>query len=177
MRVAIDEDMRVALNRCRWCGVELQGGFRFCPNCGRPIDSPHRASHPPDPMGVVDASRLRWLPFLFAAGAIFWLVELAQFAAVAIAPAGRDQLTLTLTQAGFGGDLSTLLIADIAIVLFIEISAAVLHATAYFGLRGRRPWGWIAAVVVSAGWSLVLLGIPILVLLLRRTTRHAYGIG
>jgi len=168
--------MRVASNRCRWCGVELQGGFRFCPNCGRPIASPKPVTRPPGPLGEVDASRLRWLPFLFAAGAIFWLVELAQFAAIVIAPAGREQLNQTLTQAGFSGDQTTLLIADITIVLFIEISAAALHATAYFGLKARRPWGWIAAVVVSGFWSLILLGIPVLVLLLRRTTRHAYGI-
>ena len=124
----------------------------------------------------MDATRLRWLPFLFAAGAIFWLVELAQFAAIVAAPAGRDQLIQALQQTGISGDMTTLLIADIAIVLFIEIAAASLHATAYFGLKARRPWGWIAAVIVSALWSLILLGIPVLVLLLRRTTRHAYGI-
>ena len=166
----------MASNRCRSCGVELQGGFRFCPNCGRPVEAPHPVAHRPDPLGEVDATRLRWLPFLFAAGAIFWLVELAQFTAVVIAPAGREQLTQALQQTGITGDMTTLLVADIVIVLFIEIAAAALHATAYFGLKARRPWGWIAAVVVSAGWSLVLLGIPVLVLLLRRTTRHAYGI-
>src|SRR6185312_16289760 len=157
-RVAIGEDMRVASDRCRWCGVELQGGFRFCPNCGRPIAAPKAVSPRPDPLGEVDASRLRWLPFLFAAGAVFWLVELAQFAAIVAAPAGRDQLVQALQQTGISGDMTTLLIIDIA--------AAGLHATAYFGLKARRPWGWIAAVVVSALWSLILLGIPVLVLLL-----------
>jgi hypothetical protein len=43
-------------------------------------------------------------------------------------------------------------------------------------LRTRKPWGWIMAVIVSAAWSLVLVGIPLLVFLLRRTTRAAYGI-
>jgi len=32
------------------------------------------------------------------------------------------------------------------------------------------------AVIVAAAWSLVLVGIPILVFLLRRPTRQAYGI-
>jgi biotin transporter BioY len=56
------------------------------------------------------------------------------------------------------------------------IVAAALHATAYFGLRARKPWGWIAAVIVAAAWSLLLIGIPVLVLLIRSNTRHAYGI-
>jgi hypothetical protein len=34
----------------------------------------------------------------------------------------------------------------------------------------------VVAVIVSAAWSLVLVGIPILVFLLRRPTRDAYGI-
>lgn len=159
---------------CPSCGTRLQSDFRFCPNCASPL--PER----PPPSGRVSndtaAPRLRWLPFLFAAGAVFWLIELAQFAAVVTAPAGREQLVQTLQQAGLKGDLTTLLILDAAIVFFIEVTAAGLHAAAYFGLKARRPWGWIAAVVVAAVWSLVLVGIPILVFLLRRTTRHAYGI-
>ena len=129
--------------------------------------------HRPAP---TESPGLRWLPFLFAAGAVFWLIELAQFAAVVSAPAGREQLHQALQQAGLTGDVSTLLVLDAAIVFFIEGAAAALHATAYFGLKARRPWGWIVAVLVSAAWSVVLVGIPILVVLLRRTTRHVYGI-
>ena len=40
----------------------------------------------------------------------------------------------------------------------------------------RKPWGWIAAVIVAAAWSLLLVGIPMLILLSRTSTRHAYGI-
>jgi hypothetical protein len=119
---------------------------------------------------------LRWLPFVFGAGAVFWLVQLAQFAAIVAAPAGRDQLHQALVQAGVKGDLSTLLLFEAILVFFFVIVAAALHATAYFGLRARKPWGWITAVIVAAAWSLLLVGIPVLILLIRSKTRHAYGI-
>ena len=119
---------------------------------------------------------LRWLPFVFGAGAVFWLVQLAQFAAIVAAPAGRDQLHQALVQAGVKGDLSTLLVFEAILVFFFVIVAAALHATAYFGLKARKPWGWIAAVIVAAAWSLLLVGIPVLVLLIRSNTRHSYGI-
>jgi hypothetical protein len=119
---------------------------------------------------------LRWLPFVFGAGAVFWLVQLAQFAAIVAAPAGRDQLNQALVQAGVKGDLSTLLVLEAILVFFFVIVAACLHATAYFGLKARKPWGWVAAVIVAAAWSLILVGIPVLVLLLRSSTRHAYRI-
>ena len=119
---------------------------------------------------------MRWLPFVFAAGSVFWLIQLVQFAAVVAAPAGRDQLRQALVQAGVTGDLGTVLVVEAALVFLFEGAAAGLHAAAYFGLRARRPWGWIAAVIVAAAWSLILVGIPMLVLLLRRNTRRAYGV-
>lgn len=131
---------------------------------------------PPKRPAQVQPVRLRWLPFIFGAGAVFWLVQLAQFAAIVAAPAGRDQLHQALVQAGVKGDLSTLLVFEAILVFFFVIVAAALHATAYFGLRARKPWGWIAAVIVAAAWSLLLVGIPVLVLLIRSNTRHAYGI-
>ena len=132
--------------------------------------APRKPPTPAPPVG------LRWLPFVFGAGAVFWLVQLAQFAAIIAAPAGRDQLDQALVQAGVKGDLSTLIVVEAIIVFFFVIVAAILHAIAYFGLRARKPWGWIAAVIVAAAWSLLLVGIPVLVLLLRSSTRHAYGI-
>jgi hypothetical protein len=119
---------------------------------------------------------LRWLPFVFAAGAVFWLVELVQFAAIVAAPAGRDQLQQALVDAGIKQDISTVLVVESVIVFVFEGVAATLHAAAYFGLRKLRPWGWIAAVIVSAAWSLALVGIPVLVVLLRRETRQSFGI-
>jgi len=119
---------------------------------------------------------LRWLPFVFAAGAVFWLVELVQFAAIVVAPAGRDQLRQALVGAGVKQDISTVMVYESVAVFLFEGAAAALHAAAYFGLRKVRPWGWIAAVIVSAAWSIILVGIPMLVVLLRRDTRQSFGI-
>src|SRR5690349_2734555 len=111
--------------------------------------APRKPPTPAQPLG------LRWLPFVFGAGAVFWLV---QFAAIIAAPAGREQLNQALVQAGVKGDLTTLLAYEAILVFFFVIAAVVLHATAYFGLRARKPWGWIAAVIVAAAWSLLLVG-------------------
>ncbi len=174
---------------CISCGAALQPDHRFCPKCGAerwtPAGESPAARPPPGPgtqpfertPPVPAASpRLRWLPFVFAAGSIFWLIQLVQFAAVLSAPAGRDQLRQALTQAGLSGDVTTLLVAESVIVVLFMGTAAALHAAAYFGLRALRPWGWITAVIVAAAWSLILVGIPVLLVLLRRTTRRAYGI-
>jgi hypothetical protein len=142
----------------------------------RPPPGAGSQSFDPVPPKPVPPANLRWLPFLFGAGAIFWLVQLAQFAAVVAAPAGRDQLRQAVENAGAKGDVSTYMAVEIGVVLFFVIAAASLHATAYFGLRRRRPWGWIAAVIVAAAWSLVLIGIPVLLVLARSGTRHAYEI-
>ena len=122
------------------------------------------------------ANRLRWLPWLFAAGAVFWLIELTQFAAVLSAPAGRAQLEQSLANSGLTHDAAGMLVVESVVVVFFEACAIALHAAAYYGLRRFRAWGWAAATVVSAGWSLVVIGIPVLVLLLRRQTRAAYGV-
>ncbi|TMF94056.1 MAG: hypothetical protein E6I05_04550 [Chloroflexi bacterium] len=119
---------------------------------------------------------VRWLPYLFAAGAVFWLVELTRFGAYLAAPAGRDVLTQALVNGGFTGNVNTALAGESVMIFFFGLAAAVLHGAAYYGLRRLRIWGWIAAVIVAAGWSVVLVGIPILIILLRRSTRQAYGI-
>jgi len=121
-------------------------------------------------------NRLRWLPYLFAAGAVFWLIQLTQFAAVLAAPAGRDQLREALVGAGITTNLNTLLVVESVILVFLEVTAVALHGAAYYGLRAYRAWGWVVAVVVSSFWSLFIVGIPVLVFLLRRPTRQTYGI-
>jgi hypothetical protein len=130
----------------------------------------------PSPPKPAPPAGLRWLPFIFGAGTVFWLIQLVQFAAVVAAPAGRDQLHQALVQAGVKGDVSTLMLAEAALVFFFVGAAACLHATAFFGLRARRPWGWIAAVIVAAAWSLILVGIPVLYVLIKTSTRRVYGI-
>jgi hypothetical protein len=118
---------------------------------------------------------LRWLPYLYAAGAVFWLIELAQLGGFLAASNGRDQLKQVLIHGGITRDVETWLLVESAIVVVLLITAAVLHATAYFGLKKLRLWGWIAALVVAVAWSLVLVGIPVLVVLLQRPTRQAFG--
>ena len=119
---------------------------------------------------------MRWLPYLYAAGAVFWLIQLAQLAALIAAPNGRAQLRQNLINSGVTGDVSTLFILQLVIALFLVITAAALHAAAFYGMRRLRLWGWIAAVIVAALWSVVLIGIPVLVVLLQRPTRQAFGL-
>jgi len=119
---------------------------------------------------------LRWLPFVFGAGAVFWLIQLVQFAAVLAAPNGRDQLRQALTSSGVTTDVAALVAVEAAVIVLFEASAVALHAAAFYGLRRFRPWGWVSAVIVAAAWSLILIGIPLLVVLLRRTTRQRFGI-
>jgi len=120
--------------------------------------------------------QLRWLPYLFAAGAVLWLVELTRFAAYLVAPAGREVLKQALIDGGITRNLDATLTTESVLIFFLGTAAVVLHGAAYYGLKRLRVWGWITAVTVSSGWSLVILGIPILVLLLRRSTREAYGL-
>ncbi len=174
---------------CISCGAALQPEHQFCPRCGRERWTPAQTTAPmrpppgpgtqpfePRAPAPIASPNLRWLPFIYAAGAVFWLIQLVQFAAIVAAPAGRDQMHQALIQAGLTGDLAVLLVIEAAIVFVFTGIAALLHALAYFGLRRQRPWGWIAAVIVAAAWSLVVVGIPVLLVLLRRTTRRAYGI-
>src|SRR6266480_5517795 len=102
-------------------------------------------------------NRLRWLPYLFAAGAVFWLIELTQFAAVVAAPAGRDQLRQALVTAGIT-NVNTMLTVEGVILASLEVAAVALHGAAYYGLRAYRAWGWVVAVVVSSFWSLFIVG-------------------
>jgi len=119
---------------------------------------------------------LRWIPYLFAAGAIFWLVNVTQTAALAASPVGRAQLEQTLVNTGLTQHASAYLVIYFAAVLMFEVTAAGLHGAAFYGLRGMRWWGWVVAVIVAGAWSLVLIGIPMFVFLLQRQTRKAYGV-
>jgi hypothetical protein len=119
---------------------------------------------------------LRWLPYLYAAGAVFWLIGLAQLGGVLAASNGRDQLRQTLIHGGITRDVETWLLVESAIVLVFEATAAALHGAAYYGLKKLRLWGWIIAVVVAGAWSLILIGLPVLIVLLQRPMRRAFGI-
>ena len=123
----------------------------------RPPPGAGSQSFDPVPPKPVPPASLRWLPLIFGAGAIFWLVQLAQFAAVVAAPAGRDRMRQTVEQAGAaGGEVSTWIAVEIVVGLFFVIAAAALHASAYFGLRRRQPWGWITAVIMCCQLPILL---------------------
>ena len=130
-------------------------------------------SSPPSPS---PSPWLRWIPYLFAAGAIFWLVNITQAAALAASPVGRAQLEQTLINAGLRQNPSVFLVIYFAAVFMFELTAAGLHGAAFYGLRAKRWWGWVVAVIVAGAWSLVLIGIPVFVFLLQRQTRKAYGV-
>ena len=127
----------------------------------------------PAPDSQADLRTVRWLVWLFAAGAIYWLVELTVSLAYALAPNGSHAIALQLAAQGAPASWAT---SFVITEIVLSALAAIVHAIVYSGLRRRRLWGWISAVVVSCLYSLVLVGIPALYLLLRRGTRTAFGV-
>ncbi len=172
------------VGHCIDCGERLETGHRFCPRCGaerwppEPVQpeagAPRAADAVPAPAA---AGALNVLPWLYAAGAVYWLITCARAAAYLFAPGG---VRLYLTQSGvqFPG-MNDPGFAAFALggSLFLYLAAAILHSAAYFGLRRRTAWGWVVAVLLATLWSLLLVGIPVLWLLMRRSARRAYGVG
>jgi hypothetical protein len=168
---------------CIMCGERLEGGHRYCSACGserwaRPAPDPTLAAAPAAakaPPAATPVSRI--VVWLFAAGAVLWLVNLAQTAGILAASAGRAQIADQIRQAGYTGQAAeAVFVFYVAFSIALSVLAAALHGAAYYGLRDRKRWGWLAAVLVAGAWSLVLVGIPLLAMLLRRSTRQAYGI-
>jgi hypothetical protein len=117
------------------------------------------------------------LPWFYAAGAIFFLMWATQALAVFVSPAGRAQLIDDIAKQGYtAAQQPWVLLGQGFFVLGAALIAAALHATAFYGLRRLRRWGWLAAVVIAGFWSLLLVGIPILRRLLSPPIRHAYGV-
>ena len=143
---------------------------------GAPPPSP--GSQPcPTPRTVEREPVPNWFPFVYAAGGVFALLILAQNAAIVAAPAGRAQVYEQLRAGGVRSDEQFGFFLAYAITfLALPALSAGLHAIAFYGLRGRRRWGWAAAVLVAGLWSLLLIGIPFLHTLLKPSTRRAYGL-
>jgi hypothetical protein len=174
---------------CIRCGAQLDPGHRFCWRCGAPrYEAPGSEAHPERPppspglqpfssaRAAEQAPNLGWIQVFYAAGAVFWLISLAQTSAVVAAPAGRAELSQQLKTTGIpAADLSLALVFYCATAILLALVAAGLHGLAFYGLRGRRRWGWAAAVLVAGLWSLVLVGIPFLYMLLKPSTRRVYG--
>jgi hypothetical protein len=183
---------------CIHCGARLEAVHRFCWNCGAarwtpegdasapaPAPQPERApptpgtsvfAHPPA-ASVAPVTNLGLLPWFYAAGAVLFLVEATQVLAYLLSPGGRSQLTAELSRQGVAASMQGEVLAGYAIFLVGgSLVAAALHGAAFYGLRRFRRWGWIAAVVVAALWSLLIVGIPVLVRLVSRGVRQAFGV-
>ena len=169
---------------CIQCGERLAPEHRFCWACGAerwtpaPPAPPEVERLPPARAGQPPADQpVPGLAWIYAAGAVLWLLLLAQTAGVLVASPTRAQLMGDLARAGYTGQAAVALaVAEGAAMLLVTLVAAAVHGVAFYGLRGRRPWGWVAAVLIAGAWSLVLVGIPVLRLLLRPATRRAYGV-
>jgi hypothetical protein len=184
---------------CIHCGARLEAVHRFCWNCGAarwtpegdsaaapPTASPPERAPPtpgtsvfarPPAATVTPVTNLGLLPWFYAAGAVLFLVEATQVLAYLLSPGGRSQLTAELSRQGVAASVQGEVLAGYAVFLVGgSLVAAALHGAAFYGLRRFRRWGWIAAVVVAALWSLLIVGIPVLVRLVSRGVRQAFGV-
>jgi cytochrome bd-type quinol oxidase subunit 1 len=120
---------------------------------------------------------VRVIPWIYAAGAILSALWLTSSLAFAVAPKGRSQLMQDITSTHVAASEASLVLA-LRIAFSVGIPAVLLvgHGLAYYGLRARARWGWLSAVIIAGLWSIVLAGIPVLVRLLRREIREAYGV-
>ncbi|HZV50754.1 MAG TPA: zinc ribbon domain-containing protein [Candidatus Dormibacteraeota bacterium] len=179
---------------CINCGARLEPDHRFCWSCGTPRWTPaapvgdggEGAPRPPPTPGTspfqatpVPAPKvdLGLLPWCYAAGAIFFLLLLAQDLPYVLSPAGRSLLIAQMARSGLPPSMEdSALITYVLVVMGGELVAAAIHAAAFYGLRWHRRWGWLAAVVVACFWSLLIVGIPVLVRLVNREVRQAFGV-
>jgi hypothetical protein len=191
---------------CVECGAELDAAHQFCWRCGAqrwsPPEPPSPAapgasgaggapSSPPPPVrpppspgaparsGLAPAAAaadLGLLPWLYAAGAVFFLVWATQALALLLAPSGRAQLLNEMGRQGVPANAqATVLAVYGAFLIGAALAGAGLHAGAFYGLRRRRWWGWLAAVIVAGFWSLLIVGLPVLLRLVSRNVRQAFG--
>ncbi len=123
------------------------------------------------------AVSLGLLPWLYAAGAVLFLVEATQQLALALSSDWRGEFLARLGQQGIRAPMQQqVLTVDLVILIGGSVCAAVLHGVAFYGLRRRRRWGWIAALVVASLWSLLIVGIPVVIRLVNRNVRQAFGV-
>lgn len=164
---------------CITCGSPLVAGHRYCGNCGAARwDPPAGESRPPapaqSPTSTTTAVTLGPLPTIYAMGAVWFLVVATLALATLISPHGRGQLIGT----NMGLAPPTYMMLSFAFEgIALPVLLAVLHGVAFYGLRRTARWGWVAAVVVAGFWSVILLGIPVLIRLLQPDVRRACGVG
>lgn len=117
------------------------------------------------------------LPWIYGVGAFLDAALLAWILAEGITSGGSANWNSALAQAGIpASQFATSRVELTAILGVFLLLLAAGHAAAYQGLRARKRWGWILGVALAALWSLVLMGIPVLVKLVQRQVREAYGV-
>lgn len=117
------------------------------------------------------------LPWAYACGAVLALIWATQSLATFLAPAGRTQLLQQITNQHVPeSSRPGLLIFWGAFSVGVPLAAAALHAISFYGLRRTARWGWLAAVIVAALWSVILVGIPVLRRLLSVEVRRTFGV-
>lgn len=162
------------MEACSRCGARLEPRHRFCWNCGAP-----RPPVQPEKPAATPRSLSPWvgvLTFLCAGGGVFGLVLLTQLTAYMLNPLGRLQLRQAAVDAGaFPARTDAGFALYLVFATLLLLLPAVLHSAAFLGLARRTRAGWVLGVLVSAFWSLLLVGIPFLWILLRRDTRQVFG--
>ena len=178
---------------CIACGARLEPAHRYCWSCGAarwaqlppPLaggggpSGPEggRTSTDQQALGRRGADYLGLLPWFYAAGAIFFLIWATQALAVFLSPAGRASLAATMSAQGVSPSMQPgLLVAYGVLLVGAALVAAALHGAAFYGLRRHRRWGWLSAVVVAGLWSLLVVGIPVLLRLVDRNVRRSFGV-
>jgi hypothetical protein len=165
---------------CIGCGVRLEPAHRYCWNCGTARWAPDQAPAPPmvvEARGSALHPTLGLLPWFYAAGAVFFLIWATRALAVFLSPSGRETMAATMTAQGIAPSMQAgLLVAYGVLLVGAALLAAALHGAAFYGLRRQRRWGWLSAVVVAGLWSLLVVGIPVLLRLVDRSVRRGFGV-
>lgn len=176
---------------CIECGARLDPGARMCSRCGterwspgpsarRPVSNRQPVPSRPEPRALTNAevqATVASIPWIYAVGAFLSAGVLAWVLAEGITSGGRANWNSLLAQAGIPASQFAESRAELTVIsgiLLLLLAAA--HAASYQGLRAKKRWGWMLGVVLAALWSLVLVGIPVLVKLVQRQVRAAYGV-
>jgi ribosomal protein L40E len=177
---------------CIECGARLEPGARMCPLCGterwvpgappRRQPGPNRQPVPngAEPRALTSAevqATVASIPWIYAVGAFLNAGALAWVLAEGVTSGGRANWNSAMAQAGVpAAQFATTRVEGTVIFGVIFLLLAAGHAVAYQGLRAKKRWGWLVGVVLAALWSIILVGIPVLVKLVQRQVRAAYGV-
>jgi hypothetical protein len=159
---------------CIECGSPLAPSHQTCWRCGAArwdpsVPTPSSSSRA-ESVQPATAAVLGLLAPLYASGGVAFLVLATVALAMLVSPNGRSQL---LTENANLAAPSTLMLLFALEGVLLPVLIAIPHGVAFHGLRRMTRWGWLAAVVLASFWSLILLGVPVLVRLLQPDVRRA----